>query len=483
MKIIIFLCLCIFLTRAKSGKLDPDPPSSNNANSDVTVGYFWHLSDLHLDFYYDQNEENLTQVCPSSFGAEAIKPGPWGDYKCDSPWNLINASVYAMKKIKGDPDFILWTGDDTLHTNDEDKYLGEDVVIETISNLTSLLKEVFPTTTIYSTLGNHDYHPKNQMPVGNSTLLNGVANLWQDWFTDKNSLEMFRSNGYYSTEVTPGLCVISLNTNIWYSSNHQIDEDDNDPGGQFQWLENTLSEMKKNKEKAYVIGHIPPGYFEIIDGYMWLTSQYNTRYLEIVRSYSDVIVGQFFGHHHTDSFRLVYDGEKKPVSVIWIAPGVTPWMTTLPKVVNGANNPGIRLFEYNKGSYAPTNYVQYYLNLAEANTNGNTDWLEEYNAKSELQLQDIGAVSMNKLWETLNSADTNCPTCPENQMLQKYALYNSVSYNDVHCDETCQRDHVCAIGYLDKVAYEDCIRGDGNHLQQSAVLLGFLSFFQVFFQV
>lgn len=31
---------------------------------------------------------------------------------------------------------------------------------------------------------------------------------------------------------------------------------------------------------------------------------------------------------------------------MFLSPGVTPWKTTLPGVVNGANNPGIRVFEY-----------------------------------------------------------------------------------------------------------------------------------------
>lgn len=35
-----------------------------------------------------------------------------------------------------------------------------------------------------------------------------------------------------------------------------------------------------------------------------------------------------------------------PISTMFISPGVTPWKTTLPGVVDGANNPGIRIFKY-----------------------------------------------------------------------------------------------------------------------------------------
>lgn len=35
---------------------------------------------------------------------------------------------------------------------------------------------------------------------------------------------------------------------------------------------------------------------------------------------------------------------------MFLAPGVTPWKTTLPGVHNGANNPGIRVFDYDRGT-------------------------------------------------------------------------------------------------------------------------------------
>ena len=42
-------------------------------------------------------------------------------------------------------------------------------------------------------------------------------------------------------------------------------------------------------------------------GQHWLQEKYNRRYLEFVRRYSDIIVGQFFGHQHSDSFRIFRD--------------------------------------------------------------------------------------------------------------------------------------------------------------------------------
>lgn len=73
------------------------------------AGKFWHISDLHLDPDYKVSKDPF-QVCPSA-GSQAVpNSGPWGDYLCDSPWALINSSIYAMKEMEPEPDFIFWTG-------------------------------------------------------------------------------------------------------------------------------------------------------------------------------------------------------------------------------------------------------------------------------------------------------------------------------------------------------------------------------------
>jgi len=78
--------------------------------------------------------------------------------------------------------------DDTLHTNDENKYLNATLVVEAIRNVTKLLQEHFPNVTVYSALGNHDYHPKNQMPPWPNHIVQEVANLWRPWMTEEEHL-------------------------------------------------------------------------------------------------------------------------------------------------------------------------------------------------------------------------------------------------------------------------------------------------------
>lgn len=72
-------------------------------------GSFWHITDLHWDPTYKLTD-SPELVCESSGKRPAANAGKYGDYVCDSPWHLINSSMYAMKDILPDPDFIVWTG-------------------------------------------------------------------------------------------------------------------------------------------------------------------------------------------------------------------------------------------------------------------------------------------------------------------------------------------------------------------------------------
>lgn len=63
--------------------------------------------------------------------------------------------------------------------------------------------------------------------------------------------------------------------------------------------------------QVYIIGHIPPGFFEKKRGKPWYTPKFNKLYLDLIEKHQSVIQGQFFGHHHTDSFRMFYSLEGK----------------------------------------------------------------------------------------------------------------------------------------------------------------------------
>lgn len=58
--------------------------------------------------------------------------------------------------------------------------------------------------------------------------------------------------------------------------------------------------------QVYIVGHTPPGVNDHESNVAVLNERHNARYLQMVRLYSDIIRGQFFGHWHSDAFRVVY---------------------------------------------------------------------------------------------------------------------------------------------------------------------------------
>ncbi|XP_028280749.1 acid sphingomyelinase-like phosphodiesterase 3b [Parambassis ranga] len=412
-------------------------------------GNFWHITDLHWDPTYKLTD-NPALVCASSGKRPASNAGKFGDYVCDSPWHLINSSVYAMKNILPDPDFIVWTGDDTPHVPNED--LGEEAVINIISNLTHLITEVFPNTKVYAALGNHDYHPKSQLPGAPNYIYNRTADMWHDWL-DPQSKETFKKGGYYTEKLLnqTGFRMLVLNTNLYYDQN-KVTENDDDPAKQFSWVDRVLTEAANNKEKVYIIGHVPPGFFEKKRSKPWFKPKFNQRYLDLIEKHHSVIVGQFFGHHHTDSFRMFYDTKGSPISTMFLSPGVTPWETTLPGVVNGANNPGIRIFEYDTHTLLVKDVVTYYLNLTHANA-ASGRWEKEYRLTESFRVKDASPASMHQVLQRI--ANDRC-------YLQKYYDFNSVSYDLTDCDSDCRVDHVCAAREVDFERYEHCVVKEGS---------------------
>lgn len=68
--------------------------------------------------------------------------------------------------------------------------------------------------------------------------------------------------------------------------------------------------------QVYIVGHMPPGSDErqfganSNNGHTTYSEKNNLRYLRLIRKYSSIIQGQFFGHLHSDTFRIVYDDGK-----------------------------------------------------------------------------------------------------------------------------------------------------------------------------
>ncbi|XP_039963693.1 uncharacterized protein LOC120776780 [Bactrocera tryoni] len=502
------------------------------ANTEARIGYFWHITDLHLDTFYSTQGDvmhSCWRIDGQSPSSSIRSPGRFGDYFCDSPWSLIESAAKAMKTRQGDNvEFVLWTGDGLSHSALKE---SDTKRLEILRNITDLLGRTFSSQFVFPVLGHED----------GTTNFRHLGELWRHWLPSE-ALHTFEKGGYYSIEQTKSrLRIIALNTNFmrhdhksppshlaavrqrtpmsggsggdseyktyyyhhgsihqhhghsssdWmshgggyggYNGGHHrgmnaipalsvgdgegrvsalSEYETQDAEKQWLWLEEELIKSRINKETVYIVGHIPPGSDERLiglqqNGRTTFTETNNKRYLELVRKYSSIIQGQFFGHLHSDSFRIIYDDNGKPVSWMMISPSVTPR-----KLNVGSNNPAMRLYKFDTDSGQVLDYTQYFMDLQLANQVGEPNWLPEYNLTHYYALSDISAVSLHNFVDRFTSGDGT--------WFGKYSRANTVRYQSDSCEGVCMLNHYCAITRVDYKEFRQCLEKEQSALRSHA---------------
>ena len=60
--------------------------------------------------------------------------------------------------------------------------------------------------------------------------------------------------------------------------------------------------------QVLIAGHVPPGVCGRCNNTWWMRPSLNERFVKLLQQYHSIIVAAIFGHEHTDSFHVVYDG-------------------------------------------------------------------------------------------------------------------------------------------------------------------------------
>ncbi|XP_013408235.1 acid sphingomyelinase-like phosphodiesterase 3a [Lingula anatina] len=244
--------------------------------------------------------------------------------------------------------------------------------------------------------------------------------------------------GYYTVSIRQGLVAVVLNTNLYYGSN-KVTADISDHAGQLQWFDKVLKQAAQNGNKAYVIAHIPTG----MQGkrVLMMRPHFNKRLNELIIKYKNTIAAMFYGHQHTDTFKLWYD-QGEPVAFGLIAPSITP-----------THNPGIRLLRYDRLTFQLTDIWQYYLELPDANSKSKAQWKLEYKFSEAYGVHEISSTSLAQLVSNLEK---------KTDVFMKYFRYNIVSAKGesvpTSCDTNCQRLYICSIKEVDVDGYNKCVK-------------------------
>jgi endopolyphosphatase len=232
---------------------------------------------------------------------------------CDSPFSLVDETFsWIEKNLKGNIDFVLWTGDSARHDNDEEIPRTEDEVVRLNEMLADKFVDVFGdkrfpnglSIPVVPTIGNNDVMPHNIFREGPNRWTKRFQKIWSK-FIPEHELHTFVEGGWFTSEVIPNkLTAISLNTMYFYDKNSAVDgcKAKSQPGYEhMEWLRVQLQLLRERRMKAILIGHVPPARTD--SKRSWDESCWQ-KYALWVHQYRDVIVGSVYGHMNIDHFIL-----------------------------------------------------------------------------------------------------------------------------------------------------------------------------------
>ncbi|KAL2858234.1 Metallo-dependent phosphatase-like protein [Aspergillus pseudodeflectus] len=273
-------------------------------------GRFLHITDFHLDTHYKPGT-SIERVCHRDKGAA----GPLGAQgtECDSPEALIDETFrWIEDNLKGNIDFVLWTGDSARHDNDERIPRTASEIIDLNEVLAAKFIDVFEdkqtprglSIPVIPTIGNNDIMPHNIFKEGPNRWTRRFTEVWAT-FIPEHQRHTFEEGGWFLAEVIPNkLAAVSLNTMYFYESNSAVDgcAAKSEPGYEhMEWLRIQLELLRERNMKAILIGHVPParaGTKRNWDESCW------QKYTLFLNRFRDVVVGSVYGHMNIDHFML-----------------------------------------------------------------------------------------------------------------------------------------------------------------------------------
>lgn len=292
-----------------------------------------HLTDIHLDLWYEPNsnascnEPLCCRVTSEDWKLKNVSAGYWSEVNgdCDIPQHFVADSLKKIVAAHPDLDAVFWTGDNVPH---DVWNTTQPINLRHIHTVTGMISVAFNNIPVFPVLGNHEVHPINmyipdsvskKAPNFNNSWLYDtlVDDYWARWLDTDDIRKTFRRGGFYSKKVTPEWKVVVLNSNMPQKGNFWILFDPLDPDGQLKWLIDELDSAEKSGSYVTILGHVPPKH-EMYDA--WVHN-----YIRIIDRYSHIITSSFFGHTHDDEVVVLYNLEKKPVSVAYISGSLTTY--------------------------------------------------------------------------------------------------------------------------------------------------------------
>lgn len=373
--------------------------------------FLW-LSDVHFDPTADPklvdalaqaNIEDWPRILSSS------PAGKLSTYGEDTNWELLSSSFSAIRKIAPENQFVVVTGDLLVHhfydkfqsaAKDHDEQSFQRFARKTMQFISLQIAKQFPGKPVFLTLGNDDSECGNYQvePQGPFLKDSGawIPNLLGP-LADAAVQADWAALGSYSVP-NPSLQnvrVISVNS-VYFSPRYRnaCAPGHADPANQqMHWLESKLAEAERNKQRVWLIFHIPPG----IDGFasshgtgagtdasvvpMWKPT-YTEQFQKLLEQYRKTVIISLAGHEHTDDFRLIGH------SLVLLTPAISPVV---------GQNPAFRTVTFLPDGTLSDEVTYYLSNLDKLSREAAPEWKPEYDFDEAWQLHQLNFQSFRKL--------------------------------------------------------------------------------------
>jgi sphingomyelin phosphodiesterase acid-like 3 len=445
------------------------------------------VSDIHFEPFWDPDKTAQLAVTPAS-GWKAILAAPDSadreqkfsslQQTChargeDTSYALFASSLKAMRANAADIKFETVSGDLIAHSF-SCKYATlfpksspadyRAFVEKTIEFVMSSLRETFPHVPVYAALGNNDSDCGDYQLDADSRFLSDVgriltADLPEPERTNLPELERkkaakdFADGGYYSAALPIHHARILVLDDLFMARGYATCAGKPDPleaGAQVVWLKQELHRARRDKERIWVMAHIPPGvdpYSTITKGknicegkppQMFLSSE---SMADAIGDYGDVIPLAIFAHTHMDEMRLLEpdkdDDAHGPVAVKMV-PSISP--------IDG-NDPSFTVAEVD----TQTGVLMDYRVIAASNKTGvGTTWSEEYDYAKTYQEPSFSAGPVENLFAEFK-ADPTAQTEASRSYLKDYFVGDASKELKLFWPQ-----YVCALDNRTESSYRAC---------------------------
>jgi sphingomyelin phosphodiesterase acid-like 3 len=387
------------------------------------------ISDIHFEPFFDPAKVPQLAAAPASeWKAILAAPSSPDQQKrfealqqschargVDTSFPLFDSSLKAMRSHATGVKFVTVSGDLISHGFDckyksifpkasPDEY-GK-FVEKTLDYVIDELYATFPGVPVYVALGNNDSGCGDYRLDAHSEFLRVTGNEVTKEFPAaerKAAEDSFAAGGYYSIALPAPVedARLLVLDDLFMSKSYTTCAGKSDSSGadaQIAWLRQQLTEARANKQKIWVMGHIPPG----VDLYstvkkmgnlcggeqpaMFLSSE---KMADVLAGFSDVVQLAIFAHTHMDELRLLKDegqppATTKPVAVKMVS-SISP---------NHGNNPSFTVAQIDPASAA---LVDYRVITASNQSGVDAKWTEEYDFARSYHEQDFSSPSVRKL--------------------------------------------------------------------------------------